>query len=226
LIHKIVWKEVPFFFIVVSNSVISFQEKIGKEMRDGNKRTQCHKSDLTFQIFQSVSSFPCGGAETNTSFAVRSQFGMNQKYEEILLWTGATMVISSLLKFLSSSSNEKLHQQMASKRGHSHRRRIIEICLSDIESVKKALSGGVNSIELCVDRSGSGGLTPSYGLIKEACRVASESETKINILIRPRDGNFVYSDDEFDVMLRDIIVARDAGAHGRDIVTNLGLILI
>jgi hypothetical protein len=141
---------------------------------------------------------------------------MNAKYGEILLWTGATMAISSFLKFLSSSysSHQKLHQQMV-LRGQNHHRHIIEICLSDIESVKRAISGGVNSIELCVDRARSGGLTPSYGLIKEACRVASESETKVHILIRPRDGNFVYSDDEFDIMLRDIIVARDAGAHGR-----------
>jgi copper homeostasis protein len=116
------------------------------------------------------------------------------------------MVISSLLKLLSSYNTHRDQQKFI----HDQ---IIEICLSDLESVKKAIAGGANSIELCVDRS-SGGVTPSYGLIKEACRLAIGSNVKINVLIRPRDGNFIYSDDEFDVMLRDIIIARDAGAHG------------
>jgi hypothetical protein len=123
----------------------------------------------------------------------------------LILWTGATMAMSCLLRFLSSYRDRDQQRVVHDQ--------IIEICLSDIESAKKAIAGGANSIELCVDRS-SGGVTPSYGLIKEACRLAIGSNVKVNVLIRPRDGNFIYSDDEFDVMLRDIIIARDAGAHG------------
>jgi copper homeostasis protein len=123
----------------------------------------------------------------------------------LILWTGATMAMSCLLRFLSSYRDRDQQRVVHDQ--------IIEICLSDIESAKKAIAGGANSIELCVDRS-SGGVTPSYGLIKEACRLAIGSNVKVNVLIRPRDGNFIYSDDEFDAMLRDIIIARDAGAHG------------
>lgn len=137
-------------------------------------------------------------------------------YGEILLWTGTTIFISSLLRLLSSYTT-------SIDKNKSSKYHIIEVCLSDIESVKNAIAGGVNSIELCVDRQ-AGGITPSYGLIKEACRLVMSTDIKINILIRPRDGNFVYSDDEFDVILRDIIIARDAGAHGIHIMTYLSLI--
>jgi hypothetical protein len=94
--------------------------------------------------------------------------------------------------------------------------KVVEICLSDIESCRNALDGGANSIELCVDR-GHGGVTPSFGLIQEACRLES---CQINVLIRPRDGNFVYTDDEFDVILRDIIAVKNAGATGKFNIFN------
>lgn len=124
--------------------------------------------------------------------------------ESIFLFTSITIIISSLLKYYSSF---KIIQNKEKKNN------IIEICLSDIESVKNSINGGINSIELCIDRN-CGGITPSFGLIKEVCRIANDQNINVNILIRPRGGNFVYTDDEFDVILRDIICARDAGAHG------------
>lgn len=124
--------------------------------------------------------------------------------DNVILFTSLTIVISSILKYISSC---KINTSKTTLEN------VIEVCLSDIESVKCAVLGGANSIELCVDRN-CGGVTPSYGLIKEACRLAADQNVRVNVLIRPRGGNFVYSDDEFDVILRDIICARDAGAHG------------
>ena len=93
---------------------------------------------------------------------------------------------------------------------------IIEVCLSDLNSAENAARGGASSIELCVDRCTAGGVTPSCGLISKVVqRVASiNSNAVVNVLIRPRDGDFVYSADEFDIILDDIAAAKRAGAHG------------
>lgn len=93
---------------------------------------------------------------------------------------------------------------------------LVEVCLSDITSAVNAARGGATSIELCVDRAAAGGVTPSKGLIEKTVQrvTAINSDVVVNVLIRPRDGDFVYSDDEFDIMLADIVTAKEAGAHG------------
>ena len=130
-------------------------------------------------------------------------------FDNILFFTSITIFISSYLKYL--SSNKLITNKSSSS--SSLNENIVEVCLCDIESIKNISSSGITSIELCIDRN-CGGVTPSYGLIKEACRIVLDQNIKVNILIRPRGGNFIYTDDEFDVILRDIICARDAGAHG------------
>lgn len=87
---------------------------------------------------------------------------------------------------------------------------ILEICAGDIASVKAAAHGGAERVELC-SALGVGGLTPSEGFIREAARVCG---VKIHVLIRPREGHFVFSDDEVNIMLHDIDVAADCGASG------------
>jgi copper homeostasis protein len=93
---------------------------------------------------------------------------------------------------------------------------IVEVCLSNLTSALNAVRGGATSIELCVDRITAGGVTPSYGLITKVVQKvgAIRDDVKIHVLVRPRDGDFVYSDDEFDVILEDISAAKRAGAHG------------
>lgn len=54
-------------------------------------------------------------------------------------------------------------------------------------------------------------MTPSFGLIKKVC---DELTLKVNVLIRPRSGNFVYSADEMDIILRDIHMAVELGVNG------------
>lgn len=87
---------------------------------------------------------------------------------------------------------------------------ILEICAGDIESVRAAAKGGAHRVELC-SALGEGGITPSLGFIREALNVP---EIKVHVLIRPRGGDFLYSDNEVDIMLHDIIAARHAGVHG------------
>ena len=87
---------------------------------------------------------------------------------------------------------------------------IYEICASSFESAKNAEISGATRIELCSEL-GVGGVTPSYGLIK---KVMDELSIGNCVLIRPRSGNFTYTDEEFDVMLRDINLCRELGCQG------------
>ena len=86
---------------------------------------------------------------------------------------------------------------------------ILEICCGDILSVYEAKAGGADRIELC-SGLGDGGLTPSAGLIRRAVA----SGLPVNVLIRPRPGDFLYSDEEMDVMVADIEMALGLGANG------------
>ena len=87
---------------------------------------------------------------------------------------------------------------------------IVEICANSFESAKAAQLAGANRIELCTELS-VGGLTPSHGLIE---KVISELNIPTHVLIRPRSGNFTYSEEEFDVMLLDIAFCKKLGCAG------------
>ena len=90
------------------------------------------------------------------------------------------------------------------------RRILIEICVADVESAIAAEVGGADRVELC-DNLSVGGTTPSAGAIAEACRWLS---IPVHVLIRPRAGDFVYSERELAVMRHDIEVAKALGASG------------
>lgn len=87
---------------------------------------------------------------------------------------------------------------------------IFEICASSFESARNAQLAGANRIELCSEL-GIGGVTPSYGLIK---KIMEELTIQNCVLIRPRSGNFTYTDEEFDVMLRDVAFCRELRCQG------------
>lgn len=89
-------------------------------------------------------------------------------------------------------------------------RPIIEICLESVESVIAAEKGGADRVELCSDLF-EGGLTPTIGTVKTALR---KSNIKINAMIRPRGGDFCYSDEEFEVMKEDIRAFKETGING------------
>jgi copper homeostasis protein len=91
-----------------------------------------------------------------------------------------------------------------------NRRVLVEICVGDVESAIAAEAGGADRIELC-DNLAAGGTTPSAGTIAETCRWLS---IPVHVMIRPRGGDFVYSERELSVMRHDIEVAKALGVAG------------
>ena len=87
---------------------------------------------------------------------------------------------------------------------------LVEVCLSGIESALAAQAGGAQRIELC-ENLAEGGITPSPGVMT---LVREHLTIDVHVLIRPRSGDFCYSDLEFVVMKRDILAAKALGIDG------------
>ncbi|WP_418509048.1 copper homeostasis protein CutC [Corallibacter sp.] len=87
---------------------------------------------------------------------------------------------------------------------------LLEICANSYQSAVNAQIAGAHRIELCSELS-LGGITPSYGLIKEVVEVLN---IPVFVLIRPRSGNFCYSDAEFQIMKQDIQMCKNLGVKG------------
>ena len=87
---------------------------------------------------------------------------------------------------------------------------ILEVCANSYESAINAEKGGAHRIELCENLS-VGGLTPNFVLAK---KVISELTIPVFILIRPRDGDFNYSGEEFEQIKKDIIIFKELGCRG------------
>ncbi|MBO5728748.1 MAG: copper homeostasis protein CutC [Paludibacteraceae bacterium] len=86
-----------------------------------------------------------------------------------------------------------------------------EICANSVESCVEAQRGGADRVELCAGMP-EGGTTPSYGDVAVARRVLTT--TKLHVIIRPRGGDFLYSDLEKEIMLEDVRMARRLGVDG------------
>jgi copper homeostasis protein len=86
---------------------------------------------------------------------------------------------------------------------------IIEVCTPSIESAIAAVQSGAIRIELCQNIS-NGGTTPSYKDI-EYCM--SNLKIKTNVLVRPREGNFVYSTAEFETIKKDVLFCKTLGIN-------------
>lgn len=87
---------------------------------------------------------------------------------------------------------------------------IVEICANSFESALIAEKGGAHRIELCTQLS-VGGLTPSRQLIE---KVITELNIPVHVLIRPRKGDFCYSEGELNTMISDIEFCNKLGCQG------------
>lgn len=87
---------------------------------------------------------------------------------------------------------------------------MIEIIGTTLEDVKRIEESGADRIEL-VSALSEGGLTPSYSLIKRAVRSVN---IPVNVMIRPHSKSFVYTEEEIQLMVEDIIVAKELNVNG------------
>ena len=87
----------------------------------------------------------------------------------------------------------------------------LEICTNSVASCVEAQKGGAYRVELCAGIP-EGGTTPSYGEIAVARELLTT--TKLNVIIRPRAGDFLYSEVEHQTMFKDIEMCRKLGVDG------------
>ena len=87
---------------------------------------------------------------------------------------------------------------------------IIEVCAESYEYAEKAEKAGADRIELCKDLH-LDGLTPNH---ESAKRTIDRLNLPVFILIRPREGGFTYSNEEFELMKQDIVKFKEMGCKG------------
>jgi copper homeostasis protein len=87
---------------------------------------------------------------------------------------------------------------------------LIEVCVDSAASAVAAERGGAARVELCSDLL-EGGVTPSAGLI---AAVRSRISIGLQVIIRPRGGDFFYDADELEIMKRDVEICKNLGADG------------
>lgn len=86
---------------------------------------------------------------------------------------------------------------------------ILEASVYSVDGVIAAKEAGADRVELC-DNIQEGGTTPSYGMIRQARKV----DLPLFVIIRPRGGDFVYTQSEVNVMLGDIAICKQLGVDG------------
>ncbi|WP_281542311.1 copper homeostasis protein CutC [Maribacter aestuarii] len=87
---------------------------------------------------------------------------------------------------------------------------LVEVCANSLESAINAQKAGADRIELCSELA-VGGITPSYGLLKA---IKDHISIPVHVLIRPRSGDFTFSESEFEIMKTDIALCIEMGFDG------------
>lgn len=92
----------------------------------------------------------------------------------------------------------------------------LEVCVDSYAAAKAAEACGADRLELCADLS-VGGLTPEFGLLE---RLMAEGSVGVQVMVRPRSGGFIYTDDELRTMAASIVFIRERWPHVRGFVTG------
>lgn len=87
---------------------------------------------------------------------------------------------------------------------------LIEVCVEGIDGLIAAQAAGADRVELCASLL-EGGITPSLGTVRAALEIAT---VPFHVMVRPRGGDFLYSEAEYASMLTDVDVLRDLGVAG------------
>jgi copper homeostasis protein len=87
---------------------------------------------------------------------------------------------------------------------------MLEICCFNLKSAIIAQNAGARRLELCADQA-AGGTTPSFGVIKTA---REKLQIPLYPIIRPRSGDFLFNDEEFEIMMNDVALCRQIGCDG------------
>lgn len=87
---------------------------------------------------------------------------------------------------------------------------LIEICVEGIDGFAAAQAAGADRVELCASLL-EGGLTPSMGVVRQTLAIA---KIPFHVIIRPRGGDFLYSELEYQTMLDDVRACRELGVAG------------
>ena len=88
--------------------------------------------------------------------------------------------------------------------------KILEVCVDSYASAMAAIQGGADRLELC-SALAVGGLTPYADLLRQ---IKAEISLPVRCLMRPRAGDFLYTQEEIDLLCRQITALRAAGADG------------
>ncbi len=89
-------------------------------------------------------------------------------------------------------------------------KRKLEICCYSVESAIAAEKSGADRIELC-DNYSEGGTTPSYATIEYSVK---KLKIPVNVIIRPRGGDFLYSDVEYETIKQDVLAIKNLNVNG------------
>lgn len=88
--------------------------------------------------------------------------------------------------------------------------KLLEICVDSLASARAAIAGGADRLELCSALL-AGGLTPCEALLRQ---IRAESDIEIRCLMRPRPGDFLYAEEELELMRQQILQLKKAGSNG------------
>jgi len=90
---------------------------------------------------------------------------------------------------------------------------LLEFCAENFTNVSNAIEQGASRIELC-DNLAAGGTTPSYAVIDQTVQYAQKHRATVMTIIRPRGGNFIYTETEFNMMKQDLDIAKQLKSNG------------